>query len=58
LDFKLGDAIKPWKEALSLHDGNTVVSAMRLLGTVRSVTDAVEARHLVSFTDLVMAEAF
>jgi hypothetical protein len=22
LDFKLGDAIKPWKEALSLRDGN------------------------------------
>lgn len=58
LDAKLGRAIEPWRDAISVKGPNKVVLVMGLLGTVRSIKDAVEGGHLVSFADLVMAEAF
>jgi hypothetical protein len=58
LQAKLGRAIEPWKEALNAHGSNKAVFAMRTLGTVRSIKDAVEGGHLAEFAELVVAEAF
>lgn len=58
LDARLGRALAPWKETIFVKGPNKVVIVMSLLGTIRSLKDAVEGGHLVSFADLVMAEAF
>ncbi|HEY0863804.1 MAG TPA: hypothetical protein VGD97_06835 [Lacunisphaera sp.] len=58
LETKLGGAISPWKGIL-LGDGpNKTTVVMSLLGTVRSIKDAVDGGHLATFTDLVIAESF
>lgn len=58
LDSRLGRAVGPWRDAISVKGPNNVVVVMGILGTIRSIKDAVESGHLVSFTDLVIAEAF
>lgn len=58
LDARLGRALEPWKDPIFVKGPNKVVIVMSLLGTIRSIKDAVEGGHLVSFADLVMAEAF
>jgi hypothetical protein len=58
LQSKLGRALEPWKEAILADACNEAVTVMSLLGTVRSIKDAIEGGHLISFADLVVAEAF
>jgi hypothetical protein len=58
LQTKLGRALEPWKETIIEVAGNKAVFVMTLLGTVRSIKDAVEGGHLISFADLIVAEAF
>lgn len=58
LESKLGRALEPWREAVNEKRRNNAVSVMSLLGTVRSIKDAVEGGYLVSFSDLIVAEAF
>lgn len=58
LQSKLGRALEPWTETILADVPNKAVVVMALLGTVRSIKDAIEGGHLVSFADLVVAEAF
>jgi hypothetical protein len=58
LHARLGRALEPWKETIFRDANNRAVVAMSLLGTIRSIKDAVEGGHLASYTDLVIAEAF
>jgi hypothetical protein len=58
LRSRMGRALAPWEEALTHNMPNKTVVAMALLGTVRSIRDAVDGDHLVSFEDLVVGEVF
>ncbi len=59
LDIKLGRSFEPWKSiVLTDHPPNKAATLMVLLGTVRSVKDAVQGGHLLAFEDLVITEAF
>jgi hypothetical protein len=58
LQSKLGRALDPWKETILADGPNKAVVVMALLGTVRSIKDAIEGGHLISFAHLVVAEAF
>jgi len=58
LQTKLGRALEPWKKTILADTPNNAVEVMALLGTVRSIKDAIEGGHLISFAELVVAEAF
>src|SRR5438309_12033268 len=58
LQTKLGRAIDPWKDAILADTNNEAIHVMALVGTIRSIKDAVDGGHLVTFSDLVIAEAF
>jgi hypothetical protein len=49
LQPKLGRALDPWKETILADVKNKAVIVMALLGTVRSIKDAVDGGHLISF---------
>lgn len=58
LEVKLGKSIDPWRKVISTESANKGTIVLRLLGAVRSIKDAVEGDHLISFAELVVAEAF
>jgi hypothetical protein len=58
LQTTLGRALEPWKKDLLGDVRNKAVTVMSLLGTLRSIKDAITGGHLISFADLVVAEAF
>ncbi len=58
LQSKLGPALEPWKETILTDFRNEAVYVMILVGTVRSIKDAIEGGHLISLADLVVAGAF
>jgi hypothetical protein len=58
LHTMLGRALEPWKKDVFGDYRNKAGTVMSLLGTVRSIKDAVTGGHLISFADLIVAEAF
>jgi hypothetical protein len=58
LRSKLGRAFEPWEKSVRTDVSNKAATVTSLLGTVRSIKDAVEGGHLVTFTELIVAEAF
>ena len=58
LNVKLGRSMEPWRDEILEKIGNSATNVLSLVGTIRSIKDAVEGGHLVRFEDLVFAEAF
>lgn len=58
LTVKLGSACEPWKSVLEQEVPNYLVHVVTILGTVKSIQEAVAGDHLASYRDLVVAEAF
>lgn len=53
----LGVAAKPWDAAFSLQ-GNSAVSAIRMLGTLEAIEEAIQNGLLVTYGDIVRSETF
>jgi len=54
----LGPSAEPWKETLEAQVPNKELELLRTLGVLEAIRDALEDGLLVSFEDLVFAEAF
>jgi hypothetical protein len=58
LKSKLGRGFEPWEKIVRADVPNKVVRLASVLGTVRSIKDAVQGGHLTTVRDFVVAETF
>ena len=54
----MGDIADPWREVLAGDTANQSVTAISMLGTLQAIREALDEDLLISFEDLVFAEAF